>query len=121
MKSEKIIWGIEKRYPEPPLYLDSPYHDQAIKAVQECFQPAAAEILPRVPGSLLNPPSAEYFESTRPKRFGCSSLKEVLEQKGGDPAWKAAEPGYLKIGEMLKQNPEGPYFMGKTREYILKR
>jgi hypothetical protein len=114
MKSENIIGGIEKRFPEPSLHINSPYHSQAIKAVQESLLPGAADILPRVPGSLLNPPSAEYFERTRPKRWDCSTLKEVIEQKGGDPAWKAAEPGYQKMVELLKQNPEGPYFMGTT-------
>jgi len=118
MKSENIIGKIEKRFPEPSLHIDSPYHEQAIKAVQEAVLPCAADILPRVPGSLLNPSSAEYFERTRPARFGCSSLKEALEQKGGDPAWKAAEPAYEKVVAMLKQNPEGPYFMGTTRKDI---
>lgn len=115
MKSENIIGGIEKRYPSPPLHIDSPLYPEVLDTVQACFK-AAPDILPRVCYNILNPPSQEYFERTRSARFGVSSLRDLMNEEVSERAWKEAEPGFQRAVELLKRNPEGPYFMGNTRE-----
>jgi hypothetical protein len=113
--SENIIGGIEKRYPSPSLHIDSPLYPEVVDTVQACFK-ARPDILPRVCYNLLNPPSQEYFERTRSAQLGVSSLRDMMNDEVSEKAWKDAEPGFQKAIELLKNHPEGPYFMGNTRE-----
>ena len=43
---------------------------------------------------------------------------ELAKKEGGEEAWDAAKGGIKGMGELLKKNGEGPYFMGKTGEFL---
>jgi len=70
MDSKAIAEKLEAEHPSPPLYLDS----AELKAVEEVLpkiQDALRGVwMPPLPGKLLNPGSAEYFRTTRAKRYG---------------------------------------------------
>ena len=74
-----------------------------------------AVVLPKVARNLLNPPSAEYFERTRQEKFGMP-LAQLEREKGGESAFEEAEPGFKKVGEMLREKG-GPFFLGETVSY----
>lgn len=118
MNSEAISEEIERRYPSPQwpsLHLDDPVLPRVYAAVKEAFLMRAA-LLPPVPRDILNAESAEYFWRTRKELFGME-LDELEKTQGGDKAWEAATPGLKKLGDLLREKPEGPYFLGKTVSY----
>ena len=112
MDSRKIADVLEKEYPSPPLHLDSPILKKVQELGPQCVEPLRPVFVPRVPRSVLNPPSVEYFTRTRVARLGMS-LDQFEKEKGGDSAWKAAEPKWKELGKLLKAEG-GPFFMGKT-------
>lgn len=114
MDSRNIADVLEEKYPSPPLHLDSPIVKQVEGLVPECIIPLRPVYIPRVPRSVLNPPSAEYFHRTRTEASGMD-LSQLEKEKGGDSAWKAAEPKWKELGALLEVE-EGPFFMGKTGE-----
>ena len=112
MESRKIADALEREYPSPPLHLDSPILKKVEELAPECIMLLRPILLPRVPRQFLNPPSAEYFERTRAERFGMT-LSQLEKERGGESAWKAAEPKWKELGALLKAEG-GPFFMGKT-------
>lgn len=84
-------------------------------AVGAVFGQLAAELIPGVPGALLNPPSAEYFERTRAHVFGMP-LAELKSKKGGEVAWKAVETPLKEMAALLKEQG-GPFCEGKEVSY----
>lgn len=115
MDSRKIADVLEKEYPSPPLHLDSPIVKKVEELAPQCITTLGPVFLPRVPRCVLNPPSVEYFERTRAARFGMP-LSQLEKEKGGESAWKAAEPKWKELGTLLKAEG-GPFFMGKTVSY----
>lgn len=116
MDSRKIADVLEKEYPSPPLHLDSPIVKKVEELAPQCITTLGPVFLPRVPRCVLNPPSVEYFERTRAARFGMP-LSQLEKEKGGESAWKAAEPKWKELGTLLKAEG-GPFFMGKTGRHI---
>ena len=115
MDSRKIADALEKEYPSPSLHLDSPILKKVEELVPECIGTLLPVILPRVPRVVLSPRSAEYFSRDRAEHFGMD-LSQLEKEKGGDSAWKAAEPKWKELGTLL--NAEGgPFFMGKTGKH----
>lgn len=112
MDSRKIADVLEKEHPSPSLHLDSPILKKVEELAPQCIAPIAPIFLPRVPRFALNPRSAEYFERTREAAFGMT-LSQLEKEKGGESAWKAAEPKWKELGNLLKAEG-GPFFMGKT-------
>ena len=112
MDSLKIVAVLEKEYPSPPLHLDLDVVKKVEELVPECIWPLRAVFVPKVSRMLLNPRSAEYFERTRAVSFGMP-LAQLEKEKGGESAWKAAEPKWKELGDVLKAEG-GPFFMGKT-------
>lgn len=112
MESRKIADVLEREYPSPPLHLDSPILKKVEELAPECIMSIGPILLPRVPRQFLNPPSAEYFERTRAEKFGMT-LSQLEVERGGESAWKAAEPKWKELGALLKAEG-GPFFMGKT-------
>ena len=117
MDSRKIADVLEKEYPSPPLHLDSPIVKKVEKLVPECIMPLRPVYMPKVPRSVLNPPSVEYFHRTRAEAAGMD-LSQLEKEKGGESAWKAAEPKWKELGTLLKAEG-GPFFMGKTGKHRL--
>ena len=114
MDSRKIADALEQAHPSPSLHLDSPILQKVEELVPGCVMPIAPVFLPLVPRFILSPRSAEYFERTRAERFGMP-LSQWEREKGGEGAWKASEPKWKELGELLKAEG-GPFFMGKTGE-----
>ncbi|CAD6569057.1 MAG: hypothetical protein ASARMPREDX12_002045 [Alectoria sarmentosa] len=115
MDSRKIADVLEKKHPSPSLHLDSPILKKVEELAPQCVMPLGPVFIPRVPRFMLNSRSAEYFERTREARFGMS-LSQLEKEKGGESAWKAAEPKWKELGTLLKAEG-GPFFMGKTVSY----
>lgn len=116
MDSKKIVDVLEESHPSPSLHLDSPILKKVEELISQCFTPLSPINLPRVPRFLLNPRSAEYFERTRGASFGMP-LSQLEKEKGGESAWKAAEPKWKELATLLKAEG-GPFFMGKTGRHI---
>ena len=116
MDSRKIADVLEKEHPSPSLHLDSPVLKQVEELSPQCTMALAPVFLPRIPRCALNPSSAEYFNRTRTTRYGMT-LPELEKEKGGESAWKAAEPKWKELGALLKAEG-GPFFMGKTGRII---
>lgn len=116
MDSRKIADVLEKEYPSPSLHLDSPLLKKVEELAPQCITALAPVYIPRAPRYVLNPPSAEYFDRTRAARFGMP-LSQLENEKGGESAWKIAEPKWKELGTLLKAEV-GPFFMGKTGMHI---
>ena len=115
MDSIKIAHELEKLYPEPSLHLDSPVLKQVMELLPSCIGPLTGFIMPKVPRNLLNPSSVEYFERTRAEGFGMP-LAQLEKEKGGENVFGEADPGFKKVGQLLRQNG-GPFFQGTTVSY----
>lgn len=115
MDSRKIVDVLEMEHPSPSLHLDSPILKSVEELAPECITLLGPAFMPLVPG-VLNPPSVEYFERTRATRFGMT-LAQLEKERGGESAWKAAEPKWKELGALLKAEG-GPFFMGKTGRHI---
>jgi hypothetical protein len=78
MDSKAIAEKLEAEHASPPLHLDS----AELKAVEEVIPKIRDALrgvwLPPLPGKLLNPSSAEYFRTTRAKRYGMVSCDIIL-------------------------------------------
>lgn len=116
MDSRKIADVLEEEKPSPSLHLDSPVLKKVEELVPQCITQIAPVFIPRAPRYALNPPSAEYFERTRMAKFAMP-LSQLEKEKGGESAWKAAEPQWKELGALLKAEG-GPFFMGKTGKHI---
>lgn len=116
MDSRKIADVLEKEHPSPSLHLDSPIVKKVEELAPQCTTPLGPVFMPRIPRFVLNPPSAEYFERTRGARFDMT-LSQLEKEKGGESAWKAVEPKWKELGNLLKAEG-GPFFMGKTGRHI---
>jgi len=114
MESKKIVAALEKLYPTPPLYLDSPYNarvDAFMPRVHAALRPI---FMPLVAKTYLNPPSRDYFVASREKTVGMSLDKYA---EGAEDAFNNAKPLVKELGEMLRENPDGPFLQGKTPSY----
>ncbi|KAL6905053.1 hypothetical protein GGI43DRAFT_432239 [Trichoderma evansii] len=117
MESNVIARELEKLHPEPSLHLDNGYYDKARASVEETILCLLPELAPRIPFTLLNDGSIEYFNRTREEFLGMP-LSEVLESdKAGENAWAAARSGMEKMKALLKENSSGPYVDGGQRHF----
>ena len=116
MDSRKIAAELETLYPSPSLHMDSPLLLEVEALIPKAMMLTLRGVMmPKIPRTLLNPPSAKYFEETREKRFGCS-LGELEKKTSEDEAFKAAEPGIHDLGSLLEKN-SGPFFLGTNVSY----
>ncbi|KAF2142241.1 uncharacterized protein K452DRAFT_271090 [Aplosporella prunicola CBS 121167] len=111
MDSAKIAPKLEELYPEPSLHLDSGYSEKLAQIFPEAVGALRFVLIPRVPGSLLNERSAEYFYRTRKENFGVP-LDVLEKERGGEQAWEKAKAPLEKVAAMLKEN-DGPFFLGE--------
>ncbi|CAM1504384.1 Fc.00g019750.m01.CDS01 [Cosmosporella sp. VM-42] len=116
MDSRKIVNRIEKEYPEPSVHLDSP-----VLAKLEATMPGIMGALRpiyflAVPRNILNEGSLNYWYETRAKTAGMP-LDQLEKEKGGQQAWDAAQPVLHEVEALLKENTDGPFFLGKTISY----
>lgn len=112
MDSLEIAKALEEKYPEPSLHLDSPYLAKVFEQLGNLRDPTMPVFIPGVLFNVLNEASQEYFRTTREKAVG--KTMEEFAKEGGPAAWEAAAPFVQKVTALLKENPEGPFFEGKT-------
>ena len=111
-----IAKAIEKAFPEPSLHLDSPYVDRLFAVLKEIQSAIVPVYIPMVPQRILNEASRPYWYETREAKVGMP-LDQLAREKGGDPAWAAAAPHLRQVSDLLRENPQGPFFLGETPSY----
>ena len=116
MESKNIALEIEKQYPEPPVYLDSPQLAKLEGIMPNMMKQLSGIYIPLVPQRILNEASHPHWYSTREKRFGMP-LDQLAKEKGGQSAWDNAKPYFDEVTAMLKEN-DGPYFKGHEVSYV---
>ncbi|RDW68677.1 hypothetical protein BP5796_09334 [Coleophoma crateriformis] len=112
--SREIATVIEEYWPTPSVHLDSPYMEKI-----DTFKfvgPLATLLMPRNAQNILSPVSVEYFSRTRSARFGMT-LDEFENSKPVDEVWANATKVLSELADMLKENPSGPFLMGKEVSY----
>lgn len=116
MDSRKIVDHIEKSHPEPSMHLESPYLAKLEDLLPNVFQYMRAICYARVPVNLLNDVSIDYWYTTRAERIGMS-VQDFEKNHGGETAYSSAEPYLQQVTALLRENSDGPFFMGKTVSY----
>ncbi|KAL8687388.1 MAG: hypothetical protein Q9218_006426, partial [Villophora microphyllina] len=116
MDSKAIAIALEKMYPNPPLYLDDPMLARVEELWPKLQTTLRGVAMPKIPRNVLNTESVTYFEETRGKRFGMP-LSQLEKEVGGEKAWEDAKPFIKEFGEMLRENPEGPFLRGEEVSY----
>lgn len=122
MNSKDIAQYLEEKSPEPSIHLDSPYIPKVIKEIATLIDHSLGKslfgiVLDRVPSRILNPASAEYWIRTRSDVVGKPLAELTAEEKGGQVLWDNAVENVGNVTRLLKENPEGPFFAGKTVTY----
>jgi len=85
MDSRAIATELERRYPSPPLHLDSETLPEVEALFSKFMTGMRGVLFPKYPPMLLNEPSREYFVRTREERFGMS-LAQLEKEEGGEKA-----------------------------------
>ncbi|KAK3936413.1 hypothetical protein QBC46DRAFT_395128 [Diplogelasinospora grovesii] len=116
MDSRKIANYIEQKHPSPPVHLDSPYLAKLEAIMPRLMTELRGIYIPLIPKRLLNEASVPYWNETRTKAVGMS-LDQLEKERGGDIGWSAVAPLLQEVTALLKENTEGPFFMGKTVSY----
>ena len=114
--SRPIADEIEKRHPSPSAHLDSPVVAKLEQIMPQAFPSLMGVFIPKVPKRLLNEASHPYWYETREARVGMK-LDQLEREKGGQEAWDSFKPALDQVTAMLKEDPSGPYFMGKEVSY----
>lgn len=113
MDSALIAPLLEERYPSPSLHLENKLHEQAGALLGQVAFPLLGVLYPKIMRNVILPESVPVFRAKREKQFGCT-VEEFEAAKGGETAWKGAEPGFAALTKFLKENKkdEGPFLMG---------
>jgi hypothetical protein len=112
--SAKIATELERRYPEPSLYLDSPLLPKAYAAVSDSMDMVRPIMLPKVFSNILNERSADYISRTRAEALS-RAREKYTEEADVEEAWKKAYEPLRILGALIMENG-GPFVMGKTRK-----
>ncbi|KAF2002829.1 glutathione S-transferas-like protein [Amniculicola lignicola CBS 123094] len=114
MDSWKIVFELEKQYPEPPLQLQSPVVDQVRDHMKKILIAIQANTHPITP-NVLSTESKEFFQIVREEDWGMP-LTQLLEEKGGELPWKNVEAPAKVMADWLKKH-DGPFFLGSIVSY----
>ncbi|KAI1497628.1 putative glutathione S-transferase [Biscogniauxia marginata] len=113
--SQKIADTLEKQHPEPSLHLDSPLLPKVQDLVTKALIAIVPILVPRVPKYVLDEASKLYWYENREKTYG--PLDQLEAEKGGELALNAAAPHLRELTALLKENTDGPFFLGNTVSY----
>ncbi|KAL1844944.1 hypothetical protein VTK73DRAFT_1457 [Phialemonium thermophilum] len=112
--SAQIARALEARHPSPPLHLDSPYRARAEQLAGQITKAVVPLCYARIPVSILNEPSVEYWYTTRRQRLGMTV--DEYEKTAGAAAYANAEPHLQQMTELLREK-EGPFVLGSEVSY----
>ncbi|KAK4224004.1 hypothetical protein QBC38DRAFT_486493 [Podospora fimiseda] len=117
MDSKKIAHRLEELYPSPPLHLDSPVIPKLEAALKIIMKHLSNYFMPLLPSRILNEVSHAHWYKSREPVAGMP-LDQLFETKG-KTAWHDLEKeGTLReVTDWLKENEEGPFFLGKEASY----
>jgi glutathione S-transferase len=116
MGSWAIAEAINERYPTPAIDLGPAVKDKLIQSMSDAMHAIQPIYFTLIPQRILNKASHEHWYRTRPVYAGMP-LDKFWDEKGGEVAWKAAEPHIRDITAMLKENSDGPFFDGTKVTY----
>ncbi|KAI1824875.1 putative glutathione S-transferase [Xylaria intraflava] len=116
MDSFEIAQAIEKEYPTPSLNLDSPLRQKCLDHLSKALGEMMPNYILAVPERLLKEVNYPYWHETRSAWVGMP-LEQYVKENGGEKAFKAAAPHLQAVTALLKENTEGPLFMGKQISY----
>nr|POE47889.1 hypothetical protein CFP56_01217 [Quercus suber] len=116
MESRQIANEIEKLYPEPSAHIDDPVHVRVQRTWQKVIMVLQAVLVPRMPRECLSGSTIQFHRNARAKTYG-TSLEEYEARAGGDPCWQAAAPHLKAFAQILNENTDGPFCLGKTPSY----
>ncbi|KAL2131219.1 hypothetical protein VTI74DRAFT_5396 [Chaetomium olivicolor] len=117
MDSRQIANHLESVYPNPPLHLDSPVLAKLEEIMTRLLPLLRPVYLPRVPRNILNERSRPYWMETRLKMTGGIPLDEFERANPAEGAYDAAAPLVREVTGWLKENGEGPFFLGAEVSY----
>ncbi|KAI3318486.1 thioredoxin-like protein [Xylariaceae sp. AK1471] len=121
MDSKIIAQEIEKQYPSPSIHYDSPIRQKFFDILTNAFIELRPVFIPLVPKRLLKEVNHAYWQKTRDahvrEAYNGMSLEQLEKELGGEKAYNAASPHLKDITALLKENDQGPFFMGKTVSY----
>lgn len=118
MDSTAIVPRLEAVNPEPPLPLELDLLKELEPINGKVLGPLVPLIMPAVRRDVLCKESDAWFKKDRERRLGAP--EEVYErEKGGEVAWKGAEPGQQQLASFLKaqKRDEGPFILGSAVSY----
>ncbi|KAK0631353.1 hypothetical protein B0T14DRAFT_2045 [Immersiella caudata] len=116
MDSRRIAEAIDERYPSPPIQLESKYYAWFEKNYSALMTDLQGVYMPLIPARLLNEASVPYWYETRSEDVGMP-LDQLAKEQGGHVAWGLVEPLLKEVVGMLKENGDGPFFLGKEVSY----
>ena len=118
MDSAVIAPALENLQPEPGLHLETGLQDQAQQVLGQMVFPLLPIIMPLIARNIIPEKHLDYWLEKRRLTFGMP-LDEFERQKGGEQAWKAAEPGFAALKEFLTKHKrdQGPFVLGSQVSY----
>ncbi|KAF4494680.1 glutathione S-transferase [Fusarium agapanthi] len=116
MDSNNILERVEKDHPEPSVHKDSPVLAKLFSIMPNIMSALRPVYFYTVPNNILSEKSIPYWHETRSKMAG-QPIEELHKEKGGQQAWDNAKAHIQEVEALLKENSEGPFFLGKTPSY----
>lgn len=113
MNSKDIVPKLELLHPEPSLHLQTGLQDELLPILGKIVSPLMAWVFPKVRRNILTEGSDAWFKQDRERRMGMPE-EQYEREKGGEEAWKTAEPGFQELTQLLKahKKDEGPFILG---------
>ncbi|KAI1809956.1 thioredoxin-like protein [Poronia punctata] len=109
MNSSKIAQVLEELYPSPSLPPTSPVQQRYFDTLSPAYDALEPVKFSFVPRRILNEVNYPYWRKTRSENIGKPISDAELEQ-----VFKAASPSLQAVTAMLKENEDGPFFLGAT-------
>ncbi|KAH8674336.1 hypothetical protein BX600DRAFT_457442 [Xylariales sp. PMI_506] len=118
MGSAVIAAELDALYPSPSLNIDTELEAEASQVINMAARALFPIYMPRLTRELVEESAVEVFTKRREKIFGVTFV-EWEKTKGGELAWKAAEPGFAAMKQLLnkRKQDDGPFILGSQVSY----
>jgi glutathione S-transferase len=119
MDSGKIARYIESAYPSsPPLRIsDDPNLAEVEDLTRKTMLTTLPDFLRKNADAYLGDRCLEYYRLTRKEWYNGRSIDQVTAEDGGPKVYEEARPFVERVGEMLRKDESGPFFLGKEVSY----